>query len=104
MSIVEVESLPDNFVLEYGAYEYVDGEVIPHIPSDDEIMIASDERRKQLMSDISVEMATLQDIADSNDATERELSRLAALKEYRLALYRFDVSQPWPIPPPKLVK
>ncbi|CNF13659.1 bacteriophage protein [Yersinia bercovieri] len=101
LSIVEVESLPDDFILEYGAYEYVDGEVIRHIPSNGEIMIASDERRKQLMSEISVELATLQDVADSNDATERELSRLAALKAYRLALYRLDVSQSWPTLPPK---
>lgn len=99
LSIVEVESLPDNFVLEYGAYEYANGRVIPHIPSDVEIMIASDERRKQLMSDISVEVAILQGVADSNDATERELSRLAVLKEYRLALYRLDVNQPWPVLP-----
>ncbi|WP_145542669.1 tail fiber assembly protein [Yersinia mollaretii] len=94
-------SLPDDFILEYGAYEYSDGEVIPHIPSNDEIVVASDERRKQLMSEISVELATLQDVADSLDATERELSRLAALKAYRLALYRLDVSQSWPTPPLK---
>ncbi|WP_145524469.1 tail fiber assembly protein [Yersinia vastinensis] len=101
LSIAEVESLPDNFVLEYGAYEYFNGEVIPHIPSSDTIAIASDERRRQLMSDTSVELSTLQDAADRNDVTAVELSRLTALKEYRLALYRLDVSQPWPIPPLK---
>ncbi|CFQ59625.1 bacteriophage protein [Yersinia frederiksenii] len=101
LSIAEVESLPDNFVLEYGAYEYFNGEVIPHIPSNDEIVIASDERRRQLISHISVELATLQDAVDRNDATAGELNRLVALKAYRLALYRLDVSQLWPTPPPR---
>ncbi|MCB5303207.1 tail fiber assembly protein [Yersinia bercovieri] len=96
LSIVEVESLPENFVLEYGAYEYVEGEVVPRIPPAEEIAAAADERRKQLMSDVSVELATLEDIAQSGTATEQELSQLAALKQYRIALMRLDITQPWP--------
>ncbi|CNB98276.1 bacteriophage protein [Yersinia frederiksenii] len=96
LSVVEVESLPDNFALEWGAYEYLDGEVVMRIPSTEEITAAADERRKELMSEISVELATLDDIAQSGGATESELTRLAALKQYRIALLRLDVNQPWP--------
>lgn len=96
LSIVEVGSLPDNFVLEYGAYEYLNGEVVPRIPPAEEVAAAADERRKQLMSEISVELATLEDIAQSSSATESELTRLAALKQYRIALLRLDINQPWP--------
>ncbi|EKN4850402.1 tail fiber assembly protein, partial [Yersinia enterocolitica] len=96
LSIVEVESLPENFVLEYGAYEYLNGEVVPRIPTDAEIAAAADERRKQLMSAISVELDTLEDIAVSGTGTEQELNRLAALKQYRIALMRLDITQPWP--------
>ncbi|CNK46984.1 bacteriophage protein [Yersinia frederiksenii] len=96
LSIVEVESLPDNFVLEYGAYEYLNGEVVPRIPTAEEVATAADERRKQLMSVISVELATLEDIAESDRATEQELNRLAALKQYRIALMRLDINQTWP--------
>lgn len=42
LSIAEVESLPDNFVLEYGAYEYVEGKVVNRIPPADEIAIAAE--------------------------------------------------------------
>ncbi|HHH0794162.1 tail fiber assembly protein [Yersinia sp. 22-579] len=96
LSIVEVESLPENFVLEYGAYEYLNGEVVPRIPTDAEIAAAADERRKQLMSAISVELDTLEDIAASGTGTAQELNRLAALKQYRIALMRLDITQPWP--------
>lgn len=99
LSIVEVESLPENFVLEYGAYEYLNGEVVPRIPTNEEVATAADERRKQLMSAISVELATLEDIAASGTATEKELNRLAALKQYRIALMRLDTTQPWPVLP-----
>ena len=96
LSIAEVESLPDNFVLEYGAYEYLNGNVVPRIPSSAEVDVAADERRKQLMSDISVELATLEDIAADGTGTEQELNRLAALKQYRIALMRLDINQTWP--------
>ena len=96
LSIVEVEYLPENFVLEYGAYEYLNGEVVPRIPTDAEIAAAADERRKQLMSAISVELDTLEDIAASGTGTEQEINRLAALKQYRIALMRLDINQPWP--------
>ncbi|HHG0423566.1 TPA: tail fiber assembly protein [Yersinia enterocolitica] len=96
LSIVEVESLPENFVLEYGAYEYLNGEVVPRIPTDAEIAAAADERRKQLMSAISVELDTLEDIAASGTGTAQELNRLAVLKQYRIALMRLDITQPWP--------
>ncbi|WP_019213315.1 tail fiber assembly protein [Yersinia massiliensis] len=99
LSIVEVESLPDNFVLEWAAYEYLNGEVVMRIPSDEEIAAAADEQRKKLMSDISVELATLEDIEQSGTGTEQELSRLAALKQYRIALMRLDINQPWPVLP-----
>lgn len=96
LSIAEVESLPDNFVLEYGAYEYLNGDVVPHIPSVEDVAAAADERRKQLMSDVSVELAVLEDIANSGTGTEQELNRLAALKQYRIALMRLDINQTWP--------
>lgn len=96
LSIVEVESLPENFVLEYGAYEYLNGEVVPRIPTEAEIAAAADERRKQLMSAISVELDTLEDIAASDTGTAQELNRLAVLKQYRVALMRLDITQPWP--------
>lgn len=96
LSIVEVESLPENFVLEYGAYEYLNGEVVPRIPTEAEIAAAADERRKQLMSAISVELDTLEDIAASGTGTAQELNRLAVLKQYRVALMRLDITQPWP--------
>ncbi|ELI8162251.1 TPA: tail fiber assembly protein [Yersinia enterocolitica] len=96
LSIVEVESLPENFVLEYGAYEYLNGEVVPRIPTDAEIAAAADERRKQLMSAISVELDTLEDIAASGTGTAQELNRLVVLKQYRIALMRLDITQPWP--------
>ncbi|HGH9530650.1 TPA: tail fiber assembly protein [Yersinia enterocolitica] len=96
LSIVEVESLPENFVLEYGAYEYLNGEVVLRIPTEAEIAAAADERRKQLMSAISVELDTLEDIAASGTGTAQELNRLAVLKQYRIALMRLDITQPWP--------
>ena len=96
LSIAEIEVLPQGFVLEYGAYEYLNGEVVPRIPADAEIAAAADERRKQLMSDISVELATLEDIIESGTGTEQEINRLATLKQYRIALMRLDIHQPWP--------
>ncbi|HHL2709864.1 TPA: tail fiber assembly protein [Yersinia enterocolitica] len=96
LSIVEVGSLPENFVLEYGAYEYLNGEVVPRIPTEAEIAAAADDRRKQLMSTISVELDTLEDIATSGTGTAQELNRLAVLKQYRIALMRLDITQPWP--------
>ncbi|CNL06361.1 bacteriophage protein [Yersinia frederiksenii] len=100
LSIVEVESLPDNFVLEYGAYEYAGGQVINRIPPEDEIAIAAEERRKQLMSAVSVELSTLQDISAAGVATEIELSRLDVLIKYRIELLRLDViNGEWPTTP-----
>lgn len=99
LSIAEVASLPEHFVLEYGAYEYLSGEVVPRIPPAEEITAAAEERRKQLMSAISVELATLEDIAASGTGTTQEGDRLAALKQYRMALMRLDITQPWPALP-----
>ncbi|EMY0608949.1 tail fiber assembly protein [Yersinia enterocolitica] len=97
LSIVEVESLPENFVLEYGAYEYLNGEVVPRIPTDAEIAAAADERRKQLVSAISVELSILKDISATGIATAAELFRLNALINYRIELLRLDViNGVWP--------
>lgn len=57
----------------------------------------SEERREQLMSAISVELSTLQDISATGAATAAELFRLNALINYRIALLRLDViSGVWP--------
>lgn len=99
LSIVEVNSLPAGFSLAFGAYEYLDGAVVMRIPSVDDLTAAAEERRRELMSNVSVEIATLDDIAQSGTGTEQEQERLAALKQYRIALMRLDINEQWPVLP-----
>ncbi|AJJ55931.1 caudovirales tail fiber assembly family protein [Yersinia pseudotuberculosis IP 32953] len=99
LSIVEVNSLPAGFSLVFGAYEYLNGAVVMRIPSVDDLTAAAEERRRELMSNVSVEIATLDDIAQSGTGTEQELKRLTALKQYRIALMRLDINEQWPVLP-----
>ncbi|GAB4593357.1 phage tail fiber assembly protein [Edwardsiella tarda] len=101
-TVVEVDTLPDNFSID-GSWQYIDGEVVKRIPTNEELVAISEKKKLQLLAKAADAIAPLQDAVDLSDATPDEEARLKAWKRFRVEVNRVDTSAApnisWPAQP-----
>lgn len=69
-------------------------------PTQEELIAVAEQQKLQLRITADSEISWRQDAVDTEIATDKETSELAAWKKYRVLLMRVDTTKPdWPTPP-----
>lgn len=94
---VDPENIPDNVI---GNYTFQDGIFTDIRPDAAEL---AEQKRKELLDEAKIAMASLQDASDLGIETDEERELLNEWKKYRVSLNRITISDAakivWPEPP-----
>lgn len=101
-SVVVTNKIPPALQNNNGAWKF-DFKAMAIVPDTAVETNAAQRRKDSELSAVSIEIDTLKDAVEEEEATEAEIERLSALKKYRIALNRVNPedgsSIKWPVKP-----
>lgn len=92
-SVVEMSlsMIPETFT-DDNTWQFIDGEIIPRLYSQEEQIAKAEAERNRRMAEVTARIDWLEDAQKDGDITAEEAAELAALRAYRTALRRLDLT------------